>query len=322
MSISESLELYLNMYRIREAESLIIKHYPDDEMMTPMHMSTGQEAIAVAICNAIGSEGQIFGSYRSHAIFLAKTKDVDRFFGEMYGKVNGTIDGKGGSMHLASPEDGLMCSSAIVASSIPLAVGAAHANKQQLNEKIACAYFGDGAVDEGVFWESLNAACVMQLPVMFVCEDNGYAVHSRPEDRQGFNSLADVVSNFDCNVYTDDSYDVEAIYSVASEAADSIKSTGKPGFLHIKTYRYLGHIGIDDDFDVGYRTKEEFKTWFDRDSIKIQRDRLLSNGVTEEILASEEQEVVESLTAAIQNAKDASFPSPDMLYTGVFNEGT
>src|SRR3989338_2832947 len=171
-----SLDLYKKMYLIWKAEELIIKHYPEDEMKTPMHMSMGEEAIAAAVCHALGPEGQVFGYYRSHAIFLAKTRDPDMFFGELYGKVTGIARGRAGSMHLAAPDKGFMHASAVVASSIPLAVGAAFANKHKGNGRLCCAVFGDGALEEGVFWESLNAACVMKLPVLFVCADNGLAV--------------------------------------------------------------------------------------------------------------------------------------------------
>ena len=308
------------MYRIRQAEGLIIKHYPDDEMKTPMHMSMGQEAVAVAVCHALGSEGQIFCFYRSHAVFLAKTEDPGRFFGEMYGKTTGTAHGKAGSMHLAAPEQGLMCASAVVASSIPLAVGAAFANKQQGNGKIACAYFGDGAVDEGVFWESLNAACLMKVPVLFVCEDNGYAVHTPPAARQGYKNITDVVRNFECNVFAKDSPDVELLYSLALEAVNSIRSTGKPAFLHLKTYRYLGHIGIADDFDAGYRSKSEYEARLQNDSLRMQRKHLLACGMAEKTLVAEEHQIDKVLEASINNAKAAPFPLPEELYTGVFNE--
>src|SRR3989338_4702030 len=163
-----SRELYRKLYLIRCAEERIIKHYPEDEMKTPMHMSMGQEAVAVGVCHALGPHDQIFASYRSHAAFLTRTGDLEKFFGELYGRVSGTAAGKAGSMHVSSPERGHLCSSAIVASYLPVAVGAAFANKQKDNGGVTCAFFGDGALDEGAFWESLNVACVMRLPVLFV----------------------------------------------------------------------------------------------------------------------------------------------------------
>jgi len=315
-----SLDLYKKMYMIRKAEELIIKHYPEDEMKTPMHMSMGEEAIAAAVCHALGPEGQVFGYYRSHAIFLAKTRDPDMFFGELYGKVTGTARGRAGSMHLAAPDKGFMHASAVVASSIPVAVGAAFANKQKRNGRLCCAIFGDGALEEGVFWESLNAACVMKLPVLFVCADNGLAVHSKPEVRHGFKTITEVLTNFECSVFQEDSTDVEVLYGLMSEAMESAKSKGKPSFLTLRYYRYLDHIGIAEDFDVGYRSRAEFEEWLRRDPLVLQRKRLLSNGWTEPLLAEEEKRIDTQLEDSVRKAREAPFPPPSELYTGVFYE--
>ncbi len=315
-----SLDLYKKMYLIRKAEKLIIEHYPEDEMKTPMHMSMGQETVAAAVCHALGKEGQIFGFYRSHAVFLAKTEDPERFFGELYGKVTGPVHGKGGSMHLADPKAGLMCTSAVVASTIPLAAGAAFANKRKGNGLISCAYFGDGAIEEGVFWESLNVSCVMRLPVLFVCEDNGLAVHSKPEVRRGFKRIAEIVRHFECGVFQENSTDIEVLYRLTQEAIQSIKLNGRPSFLHLQCYRYLGHIGIAEDFDVGYRSKAEYEEWFKRDPLALQRKKLLSNGWTEAGLSGEERRIDAQLQISVRKAQAASFPSPEELYTGVFHE--
>lgn len=313
-----SLDLYRQMYQIRRAEELIIKHYPEDDMKTPMHMSMGQEAAAVGVCEALGPRGQIFGFYRSHAVFLAKTGDPGRFFGELYGKVTGTAHGKAGSMHLAAPDKGFMCSSAVVASAIPLAVGAAFANKQKRNDAIACAYFGDGALEEGVFWESLNVACVMKLPVLFVCEDNGLAVHTATHTRQGYKSITKVVAGFECSVWQDETNDVEAIHRVALDAVESIGRTAKPAFLRLKCYRYLEHVGTGKDFDAGYREEADFLEWSRRDALLMQRDRLLRSGVSEADVQRAEALVDDQLLMSVQSAKDAAFPDADELYRGIF----
>ena len=172
-----NVELYRKMCLIRTAETAICEHYPEDELKTPMHMSMGGEAICAGVCHALKAEDQVLGTYRSHGIYLAKTMETDRFFAEMYGRATGTSRGKAGSMHLMAPEHGLICTSAIVASHIPVALGAAFVNKATDNGQTVAVFFGDGAIDEGVFWESLNFACLRKLPVMFVCEDNGFAVH-------------------------------------------------------------------------------------------------------------------------------------------------
>ena len=316
-----SLALYRKMYRIRQAERLIVKHYPEDEMRTPMHMSMGQEAVASAVCQALGDEGWVFGYYRSHALFLAKTEDSDRFFGELYGKVTGTAHGKAGSMHLAAPDKGLICTTAIVASTIPLAVGAAFARQRRGIDAPTCVVFGDGALEEGVFWESLNAACAKRVPVLFLCDDNGYAVHTPPAVRQGFRDITQVVRQFECSVFDEESTDVEVLHATAQRALEEMRTTSRPAFLRIKCCRYLGHIGIAEDFDAGYRTRAEYEAWAGRDPIALQRRRLLvERGMTEPQVVELEQRLDAEVEASVRRAKAAPLPSADELYRGVFHE--
>src|SRR3989344_4925634 len=149
-----NIELYKKLSRIRRAEEAISAHYMEDEMKTPMHMSMGGEAISVGVCSAIGDRGAVYCTYRSHAVYLAMTDETDAFFGELYGRVTGVAKGKSGSMHLSAPESGFLGASAIVGSTIPLAVGSAFASHMLGTKKIAAVFFGDGAIDEGVFWES------------------------------------------------------------------------------------------------------------------------------------------------------------------------
>jgi TPP-dependent pyruvate/acetoin dehydrogenase alpha subunit len=315
-----SFDLYKKLYMVRRAEEFIIKHYPEDEMKTPMHMSMGQEAISVGVCHALGLESQVLTSYRSHAAFLAKTGDINRFFAELYGRESGTAQGKAGSMHLAAPDKGFLCASAIVASTIPMAVGVAFANRRKGNGQISCVFFGDGALDEGAFWESLNVACVLKLPVLFVCEDNGFAVHTPTHMRQGYKSITDIVSRFECNVFREDSTDVEIIYQLALEAIESIKTTDKPAFVYLKCYRYLEHVGIYEDFDAGYRSNAEFNEWYKRDCLVLQRKRLIDAGYAEADILHAESLIDEQIKNSIQRAGEAPFPKPEELYRGVFYE--
>ena len=315
-----SFDLYKKLYMARRAEEFIIKHYPEDEMKTPMHMSMGQEAISVGVCHALGLEDQVLTSYRSHAAFLARTEDLDRFFAELYGRESGTAQGKAGSMHLAAPDKGHLCSSGIVASCIPVAVGVAFANKRKRNGQISCAFFGDGALDEGAFWESLNVASLMKLPVLFVCEDNGFAVHTPTHMRQGYKSITDIVSRFECNVFQEDTTDVEIIYRLALDAIKSIRTTNKPAFVYLKCYRYLEHVGIYEDFDAGYRSKTEFNEWYKQDCLALQRKRLVAVGYAEPDILCAERLIDERIKSAIKRAREAPFPKPEELHRGVFHE--
>lgn len=315
---SLELELYKKLYLIRQAEEKICEHYAADEMKTPMHMSMGEEAITVGICHALKEEDQVFGTYRSHAIYLAKTGDTDDFFAEMYGKDTSLLKGKGGSMHLCAPEYGFMGTSAIVASIIPVAVGAAFANKRQGNGKLAAVFFGDGAVDEGNFWESLNVACLMKLPVLFVCEDNGFAVHTPTSKRQGYKSITDIVSRFNCNVLQEKTTDVETIYKLTHEAIKLIKTTQMPCFMHLRYYRYLEHVGVNEDFDAGYRSREEFEEWYKKDPIKLQREKILSHSIGEAEVLRVEKEIDSKVENSLKLAKEAPFAEDNELYRGVF----
>lgn len=300
--------LYKTMYMVRRAEEVIQAHYLEDEMKTPMHMSMGEEAIAVGVCHALKPQDQVLGSYRSHGIYIAKTQETDKFFAEMYGKITGTSKGKAGSMHLLAPQAGFVCTSAIVASSIPVALGLAFANKYFNNGKIAAVFFGDGAIDEGVFWESLNFACLKKLPVLLICEDNGFAVHSPVRERHGYDSIANIVRTFDCNVFQSDSTDVEVIYKLAKDAIKAMQDSGRPAFLYLRYYRYLEHVGVFEDFKAGYRSKDEFEKWLKVDPVRLQREKLLKL-ISEDKVVSLEKEINVQIESSKLKAKQAAFPS-------------
>jgi pyruvate dehydrogenase E1 component alpha subunit len=315
-----NLELYKKLYLIRRAEKAIIDNYNDDEMKTPMHMSMGEEAIVAGVCEALGRKGQVFGTYRSHALYLVNTLETDKFFAEMYGKATGGAKGKAGSMHLSSPETGFMEASAIVASNIPVAVGAAFANKFKKTNKIAAVFFGDGALDEGNFWESLNVACLMKLPLLFICEDNEFAMHTPISQRQGYKSIAKIVSKFNCHVFQAKTTDAEVIFKLTKKAIKLIKKTKEPSFLHLRYYRYLEHVGINEDFDAGYRSKKDFEMWYKRDPVILQRKKVLNSGIKEKIILTIEKQIDAKIEKSIKLAQKAPFADNGEAYTNVFYE--
>lgn len=311
------LDLYRKMYLIRAAELLIQKHYPEDEMKTPMHMSMGEEAIVVGICHALKPDDQVLGTYRSHGVYLAKTGETDRFFAEMYGRASGCSGGKAGSMHLFAPQAGLICTSAIVASHIPVAVGAAFANKVAGNGRVVAAFFGDGAIDEGAFWESLNMACLRKLPVLFVCQDNGFAVHTPAAERHGYRDIAAIVGQYDCTVFASDSTDVHALHGLAQDALRAMRKDERPCFLHLKYYRYLEHVGVFEDFNAGYRPRGEFEAWQSVDPLRLQRARLASM-ILEEQIRDAEARIERQVQRSLEKAREAPFPEVSALCGGVF----
>lgn len=313
-----NLDLYKKMYLIRSAESRICEYYHENEMKTPVHLSIGEEAISAGVCTALGTDGQVFGTYRSHGIYLSRTGDTDKFFAELYGKETGLANGVAGSMHLSAPEEGFMGTSAIVGSIIPVAVGAAFANKIKGNGKITAVCFGDGAIDEGVFWESLNAASLMKLPVLFVCEDNGLAVHTSKSLRHGYKSILDISAQFDCNVIGKDTTDAETIYKLTKDAIRLIRESGRPCFLYLKYYRYLEHVGTSEDFGGGYRSKDEFDKWYEVDPVNMQRKKLLRLGFSNEDIREEEMNIDNQIDLSIKLAKAAPYPDKAELYRELY----
>jgi TPP-dependent pyruvate/acetoin dehydrogenase alpha subunit len=310
------LALYSKMYLIRTAENAIRATYTQDAMKTPMHMSTGEEGICAGVCQALAPGDQVLGTYRSHGLYLARTGETDRFFAEMYGRASGMAKGKGGSMHLTAPADGLICTSAIVGTTIPVAVGAAYAHKVRNSGHVTAVFFGDGALDEGVFWESVNVACSMRVPVLFVCEDNGYAVHSPKHERHGYRSIVEVMAGFSCAVFAEESPDAEAVYEVARKAIDAVRSGGGPAFLHLRYYRFLEHVGINEDFDQGYRSRDEAKSWLEADPVATMRARLTAGG-RDAAARQIEEEIDAKVRGSVDKATAAPFPEPAELHRDV-----
>ena len=312
-----SLPLYEMLYRVRRAEEAIVREYPRGKMKSPMHMSLGQEVVAVGVCAALHAEDQVFSSYRSHAAYLAKTGDLESFFGELLGRVTGRAHGKAGSMHLSFPERGFMGASAIVGSMLPVATGAAFALKTKGNGRVACTFFGDGAVDEGAFWESVNVACAMRLPVLFVCEDNGYAIHTPKSERHGYDAISNVVAACRMHVRSSDTTDIEEIVRLSEEALSAMRDAGTPAFLHLRCHRYLEHVGVREDFDAGYRSADEHAEWKKRDAVELQRARLLTQGTSDADLKELETRIDAEIAASLTAAKAAPQPPIEELIADV-----
>jgi len=313
-----NLELYKKVYLIRKSEDTIIKYYMEDEMKTPVHLSVGEEAIAAGVCQAIDKDDQIYGTYRNHGIYLARTGETDNFFAELYGRKTGMCKGKAGSMHMFCPECNFLGASAIVATNIPLGLGGAFAKKYKKEKGLSFTFFGDGALEEGVFWESLNFACLHKLPIIFVCENNGLAIHSHIKDRQSFKSITDIASSFGCNVFTEKSTDPEIIYNLTLKAITKQKENGRPCFMHLKYYRYLEHVGINQDFKFGYRSEDEYKRWLKVDPVKLQREKLLIMGCSENRIKKLETNIDKQVDKSVELAEKAPFPDRKEVLTDVY----
>jgi len=279
-------DLLYQALRIRMVEEKIIELYPSDQIQSPVHLSIGQEAAAVGVCANLEVSDWVFINYRGHAFYLAKGGPLPEFFAELMGKSGGLSKGKAGSMHLADPEHGIIGASAVVASTISHAVGAALASKiKGESQRIFVANFGDGAMEQGVFYESLNFASLHQLPVLFLCEDNGLAVHTSRKDRQSFD-IEKLLTAFDIPFMTiDKGYDPLEIASASKKAIDQVREQSTPVFLRIKTVRYKEHVGPGEDFAAGYRSEDAVNKWKSHDPLFEDSDRFTGfrQRITEEI---------------------------------------
>jgi pyruvate dehydrogenase E1 component alpha subunit len=320
------LDLYKRIALIRYSEIAIQRIYAENDMKTPMHMSMGEESAVVGVVSALEGAAQFFGYYRSHALFLAVSQDVDSFFAELYGKDTGASRGRAGSMHMAYPDKNLLLVSAIVSSTVAPAVGAAFANKYRGNAEIAVSFFGDGAIEEGVFWESLNIACLFQLPILFVCLDNGLAVDSPAINRQGFKSIREVIQGFKVSYFHDESSDPLVINKLANEAKESIRIKKMPTFLHLNYYRALQHIGIKNDFEnlgqsdnllnferAGYRSMHERDEWMQKDPLVIAEKLIEATGLKKNEIEITSQSIKSLVEVAISRAKSAKYSHLDEL---------
>jgi len=263
------LELYRGMALIREFEDSLIPHILSGKLKTPCHLYSGQEAVAVGVCSALSKQDMVFGNHRSHGHYIAKGGDINALMAEIYGKETGCSRGRGGSMHIIDTPSGMMGATPIVAGTVALAVGAAWASKLKKDGRTTVAFFGDGAMGEGVIYESLNLAVLYQLPILFVCENNLYATHM-PISKTLCQSPSDIAHGFGINVKAVDGNDVKAVYHWTT-------AFPLPAFLECKTYRLRGHVGPDDNIQGEHqeiRPKEEVEEWKQRDPLLVLRRQM------------------------------------------------
>jgi TPP-dependent pyruvate/acetoin dehydrogenase alpha subunit len=259
--------LYRSLFRIRRVEEEIARAYPTDKIKSPVHLSIGQEAVSVGVCAALQPQDVVFGTYRGHALYLAKGGDMRAMVAELYGKATGCTKGKGGSMHLIDAASGVMGTSAVVGTTIANAVGYAYALKHRRADAIVASFFGDGATEEGVFAESLNFAVLKRLPVLFVCENNQYAIHTHQSKRQGTPAICDRARAHGLPAERLDGNDLPALVEHSREAVAAIRRGGGPRFFEVMTYRVREHVGPGTDYHLGYREQAEAETWLRNDAV-------------------------------------------------------
>jgi len=314
-------KMYLTMVTIRKFEERVAELLlaPKKEITTPCHLYIGQEAVATGVCSALRKDDWAFSTHRSHGHFIAKGGDIKALMAELYCKKTGCSKGKGGSMHIASPEQGLPGSSAIVGGTMPAAVGVALAFSMQNRDAVSVVFFGDGAASEGVFYESLNFASLKKTPVIFVCENNLYCTHLPIAACLADTNIYKKAEAFGMPGVRIDGNDVMEVYKTAKKAIEGARSGKGPTLIECMTYRWLGHVGPYDDLDKGLRSKEELDYWKKRDPVKKLERFLLEHGIMAELERSQiHKAILEEVEEAVTFARESPYPDEKDLSRGVW----
>ncbi len=311
---------YKGMLRIRLIEEKIAEHYPKDEMKSPIHLVIGQEAVAIGTIFAMELKDKVFCGHRSHGVYLAKGGNLNRMLSELYCRMNGCCGSRGGSMHLLDKKVGMEGSSAIVAGAIPIATGAALAAKQKGQDEIIAVFFGDAAVEEGVFWESINFAKLKNLPILYVCENNYYSVCSPIEYRQPKEvDIYRKVEAFGLKSVSVDGNNILEVYQTSKKAIHEIRKGKGPSFIEFHTYRWKGHHGHHEDFHLGYRSEEELKHWKQVDSLQMLEETLFeAQKLTHLEKETMVQQIEDEIEKGFTHALHSPFPKKEDLLTYVY----
>lgn len=299
-------KIYYLLIKIRKFEERIIELYPQRQMCCPVHLYIGEEAIAVGVCINLNKQDFCFSNHRNHGHLIAKGVDLKPIYAEIYGKKTGCSKGKGGSMHMVSTEHSIMGTSAIVGGTIPIAVGAALAIKMKKEKKVVVVFFGDGAVDGGVFYESLNFASLKKLPIVFVCENNFYATNSPQESRQINPNIYKVANFFLMPGVCIDGNNVLEVYRIAKESIDRARNGLGPSLIEARTYRWRTHVGPETDIEKGFREKKEVAKWMKKCPLKkfkkyLLKNRLLKGKDLKDLEKGVEREIKEALDFALKS---------------------
>ncbi len=326
LSGPQALDLYRTMVRIRAFENAAeaasqggVSAYGQQAAGTakvrgPLHLSTGQEAVPAGVCAHLNPNDYLTSTHRGHGHTLAKGADLGRMMAELFGKATGFNGGKGGSMHIADFSVGMLGANGVVAAGLPIAVGAAHAQKIQQRSAITVCFFGDGAINRGPFLESLNWARVYALPVLFVCEDNRWSATTASGPMTAGDGASARAGSMDIPATQVDGNDVFAVHEAAQRLVAQVRAGEGPRLLHALTYRVKGHVSVDP---AAYRDPAELQAALQTDPIARARNRLLAGGVDAAALAAVENEAHAEVHAALAAADAAPWPEAAAAFTDV-----
>ncbi len=320
----EGKELYMLMLKrmmlIRRFDETVKDLVQSAELVGMAHCYIGEEAVAVGACTALRDEDYITGNHRSHGHPISKGGDVRRAMAELLGKATGYCKGKGGSMHLADFEIGILGESGIVASALPVAVGAALGSKMQNNDRVVISFFGDGASNQGACHEAMNMASIWKLPVIFLCENNQYAVTTSFRDTVAVENVSDRAVAYSMPGVLVDGQDVMAMHEATVAAVQRARAGEGPSLIEARTYRYEDHSeGLNRILREPYRTDEEVEQWKERDPISLHSTWLKEQGVaTENEIDSVWSEVNQAIDDALEFARNSPYPEADDLFTDMY----
>jgi TPP-dependent pyruvate/acetoin dehydrogenase alpha subunit len=305
--------VYRSLRLIRRTEEEIARLYPSDKIKSPVHLSIGQESVSVGVCDALKDDDMMSATYRGHAAYLAKGGDLNQMMAELYGKGTGGAGGKAGSMHLVDTKAGVLGMSAVVGTTIPVAAGYAFAMKREGQGRATACFFGDGATEEGVFAETLNFAALTKLPILFVCENNGYAIHSPLSNRWATEALRERVGTYGIPTQAINDGDVFAIRRATDSALASIRAGEGPQFLECKTYRWREHVGPGEDYDDDYRSRDELNQWQENDAVATT-GQMLDDARRQAI----DEDIEQLIASAVEFAEQSPWPEPEELFSHVY----
>lgn len=304
------------MLKVRHFEDRVKDLFAAGEMPGFVHLYLGEEAVAVGACAALNDDDYITSTHRGHGHIIAKGGDVKRMMAELYGKATGYNKGKGGSMHIADPSLGILGANGIVGAGLPIATGAGLSAKLRKSGQVTVCFFGDGASNQGTFHEAINIAAAFDLPVVYVCENNLYAVGTRQSDVRKVEDIADRGVGYDIPGLAVDGNDVVAVYEVCKEAVDRARAGMGPTLIECKTYRWRTHFEGEPDT---YRPPEEVEAWIKREPIAPYRRLLIEQGVLTEAEADGiEANVVKELDEAVEFARQSPLPEPETALQGLW----
>jgi len=304
------------MWTIRNFEEKVMEVHEAGEFVGAAHPYIGEEAVAVGVCLALKDTDYIAGNHRSHGHPLAKGGSIKKAMAELYGRVDGYCKGKGGSMHLADFSVGILGESGIVASSVPVATGAGLASKISKNNFVSVVFFGDGASNQGACHESMNLASIWKLPVIFVCENNQFAITTSYQNSVAVENVSDRAQAYNMPGILVDGQNVEAMYEATTEAVKRARNGEGPTLIEGLTYRFEEHsLGLGRVRRGEYRTSEEISKWRERDPIGIHSQKLIDRGVlSEDEINKIESDSKKEIEEAVEFARNSKFPEPEELF--------